>query len=113
MTYEGSVSIVANWAAILTAAVAVSGYGRYLLGQRKLRLRLEDHLREEKRRDQDQGRRGIVHLMGNLSMTEAELLSAAFRSTLVKSSFVVDPQGRAERLLFEYVGLDVPDPQRF
>ncbi|PNQ04028.1 hypothetical protein [Sphingobium sp. SA916] len=113
MVYEKGVSIVANWSAILTAAVAVVGYGRYLWGQRQQRRRLEHYLREEKLRDRDESRKGIIHLMGSLSMTEAELLSAAFRSKTVKSCFGVDRQGRADRLLFEYVGEDVPAPTRF
>ena len=111
MIYEKMVSIVANWSAILTAVVAVSGYGRYLIGQCERRSKLEAYLRSEKLRGIDQGRRSIIHLMGNLSMTEAELLSAAFRSKTVNSCFVV-ADGRADALLFEYVGADVPIPKK-
>lgn len=112
MVYEKAVSIVANWSAILTAVVAVVGYGGYLIGQCERRSRLEAYLRDEKIRGVDQGCRSVVHLMGNLSMTEAELLSAAFRSKTVESRFVV-ADGRADALLFEYVGADVPQPSKF
>jgi hypothetical protein len=40
--------------------------------------------------------------MGNLSMTEAEVLSASFRSKKVRSFFVTDEKGRADAILFQY-----------
>lgn len=113
MNYEKYVSIVANWSAILTAFIAVLGYGRYVISQWDQRRALENYLREEKRMGHDEGRRSIIHLMGNLSMSEAELLSAAFRSDKVRSRVRSDGDGRADGLLFEYLGADLPAPQRF
>lgn len=113
MEYDKAISIAANWAAILTAIIAVFGYGRYLCAQWRQRLALEDYLREEKLGNHDdEGKRSITHLMGRLSLTEAELLSAAFRSKKVSSSLIVDADGRAAGLLFEYTGSDIPKPKR-
>lgn len=99
--------IVANIAAILTAAIAVLAYFHFIWGERARRRALEDHLREEALLSQDEGRRTIIHLMAYLSMTEAEVLRAGFQSTLVRSEPGIDDQGRANRLYFRYVGEDL------
>lgn len=111
--YRNVLEAVANWAAILTAAVATIAYGRFVVEQRTRRKALEEHLREEKLIGLDQGRRTVVHLMANLGMTEAEVLHAGFRSKLVRTVPGVDDQGRAVRLYFEYVGQDLSEPKRF
>lgn len=112
MEYDKVIGVVADWAAILTAILAVFGYGRYLFNLRRQRVALEDYLREEKRADYDEGKRTVIRLMGSLSLTESELLSAAFRSRKVASSVFIDDAGRASGLLFEYVGADIPMPRR-
>lgn len=45
----------------------------------------------------------MLHLMARLSMTEAEVLDAAFWSPKVRPVLTEDDQGRADRILFEYV----------
>ena len=102
MAYPDTLSIVSDWAAILTAVVAISAYGMYRCDQRSKRRALEKHLKAEKDRSRDKGKRTILHLMGHLSMTEAEVLSASFRSKKIRSFFVTDSEGRADALLFQY-----------
>ena len=106
MSYIASLEIAANWAAILTAALAAYAYGRYRLDKCKRVQKLEKHLREEKLRFADEGKRTVLHLIANLSMTEAEILSAAFESKFIRSSVAVDENGRADILFFEYDGAD-------
>ena len=111
--YESLLGITADWAAILTAAVATLAYGRFVLAQHKRKKALERYLREEKLMGVDEARRTILHLMANLSMTEAEVLQAGFQSDLVYAVPGIDEQGRAVRLYFEYIGGDVPVPNKF
>jgi len=102
VTYLGILEVLANLAAILTAAVATVAFGQYKSGQSKRRKLLENHLRDEKLSGIDDGRRTVIHLMAYLSMTEAEVLQAGFSSKLVRSVPGTDDQGRAVRLYFEY-----------
>src|SRR5690606_38808236 len=106
--YESLLGITADWAAILTAAVATLAYARFMLAQDKRKRALERYLREEKLMGVDEARRTILHLMANLSMTEAEVLQAGFQSDLVRAVPGIDEQGRAVQLYFEYVGPDLP-----
>lgn len=103
--------LVANWAAILTALVAVWAYGNFLLSQRRRRKALENYLREQKLMGLDNARRTIMHLMANLSMTEAEVLQAGFQSDLVTAASGTDEQGRTVRIYFEYTRKDVATPR--
>lgn len=102
MAYPETLSIVSDWAAILTAVVAIFAYGKYRCDQCSKRRALEKHLKAEKDRSQDAGKRTILHLMGRLSLTEAEVLSASFRSKNIRSFFGTDSNGRADTLLFQY-----------
>src|SRR5690606_2094550 len=113
LAYEDMLEIAANWAAVLTAAVATLAYLRFVGAQWQRRGALEAYLRTEKRSGRDDGRRTVMHLMANLAMTEAEVLNAGFQSGKVAVASGVDDQGRAVRLYFEYCGDDVPIPQRF
>lgn len=113
MTYEALLSIIANWAAILTAAVATYAYGRFLCEQRARQRRLENYLRDEKKQGADNGQRTVLHLMAHLAMTESEVLGAVFRSNKIRNVLGVDERGRANILLFEYKGDDLPTPKRF
>ena len=115
----------ANLAAILTAAVAVFGYGAYLLDRYRKRRRLERYLRSERQnaearekdetggegtRKKDTGQRSLLHLMARLGMTEAELLQASFRSSHIKRRVARDDQtGRAAALLLQWQETTAPD----
>jgi hypothetical protein len=103
----------ADVAAILIAIVAVWAYGRFLWSQRRRRTALEHYLREEKLMGVDEGRRTIMHLMANLSMTEADVLQAGSQSDLVMTAPGVDEEGRAVRLYFEHAGSDLPTSGKF
>lgn len=113
MKYSDCLEIVANWAAILTAAVATLAYVRFVAGQWKRQRALEGYLRGEKIAGHDEGRRTVVHLMANLALTEAEVLHAGFQSSKIRATPGIDEQGRAVRIYFEYDGTDVPMPRKF
>jgi len=102
MSYTGIVSVVSDWAAILTATVAVVAYGKYLCHQRSQTKALEEYLKAEKNIPDNKGQRTITHLMARLSMTEAEVVRASFRSKKVKSFIGTDDKGRADVLLFQH-----------
>jgi hypothetical protein len=113
MTYSEILSVTSNWAAILTAVVATTAYGRYLWVQLSQRRTLEGHLRKEKISGVGSGKRTVMHLMANLALTESEVLSAAFRSKKISPVVGVDDKGRADTLLFEYTGEDLVTRTKF
>jgi len=113
MKYDDLLGVTANWAAILTAVIATVAYGRFLYAQASQRRALEKYLRSEKERAVDSGRRTVKHLMANLSLTESEVLGAAFRSSKVDPAVSVNEKGHADNLLFEYTGKDLPIPKTF
>jgi len=104
MTYAHLLEIASQWAAILTAVVAGSAYGRYLFERRQKRLRLERHLKNQKAGSKggDHGQRSIVDLMAALGMTEAEIMDAAFRSLCIKRTVALVPMGAPPRMDLEY-----------
>jgi hypothetical protein len=102
MSPSDALEVLANIAAVVTASVALFAYLTYRFQQRSRRIRLEQHLQEEKERGWDQGQRTVTHLMAHLGMTEAEVLHAAFQSRMVRRATVIDDQGRADAMLFEY-----------
>jgi hypothetical protein len=102
MTYDRFLDLAGNWAAILTAVVAVFAYGNYRWDRRSKRRRLEEHLRREKRMGHDDGQRSIQHLMAYLGMSEKDVLEAAFASKVVERRTRRDDQGFASILLFEF-----------
>ena len=101
--YERILGIAADWAAILTAIIAVLAYGRYEWVRHQKRTRLEEHLKAEKANGTDKGQRTILHLVARLSMTENDVLDAAFRSKRVRCVINSDIEGYVAQLLFEYV----------
>ncbi len=104
MSYLQMLSIVANWAAILTAVIA-SGVSFWLWHEQcSKRKKLEKYLRSEKEKLNDKGQRSLMHLMRKLSMTEADIQHAAFRSKSVEPRIKNGDDGFAETLLFEYTG---------
>lgn len=100
-----SLGIVANIAAILTAAVAASA-GIYLcVDLRNKRRGLENYLRRVKLNAKagDKGQRTILHIMARLGLTEAEILHASFRSNCIKRTLAADKEtGRADAMLLEH-----------
>ena len=93
----------ADLAAILTAIVAVFGYGRYRWDANCKRRKMEDYLKGEKNRSKNQGQRSMLHLMARLGLTEAEILHASFSSKHIVRKIAKDAKtGRATALLFEY-----------
>ncbi|WP_299809453.1 hypothetical protein [uncultured Roseibium sp.] len=113
MTYNEILGAVANWAAILTAVVATTAYGRFLYQQHRQTRALEKHLKMEMASGKDTGKRTVLHLMAALSLTETEVLSAAFRSRKVSPAIITDAKGRADGLMFVYDGPDAPIPKKF
>lgn len=94
----------ANLAAILTAVIAVVGYGKYQLDAVCRRKKLENYLKKQKTLSSDQGQRSIMHLMAHLGLTEAEILQASFTSKQIARKIIKDPDtGYADKLFFEYL----------
>lgn len=102
--YDRALGLAANWAAILTAVVAAFAYGRYEWARWDKRSRLEAYLKEEKAKGTDKGQRTILHLTARLSMSESDVLDAAFRSKRVRCVTASDEKGRVALLLFESTG---------
>ena len=94
---------IANYSAIITAGVAVFGYGAYRCDQFGKRKRLETYLKAEKDVGKDSGLRSLLHLMANVGMTEAELIQASFRSKHIGRKIAKNEEtGRADALLLEW-----------
>lgn len=105
VSIHGSTAI--GWAdslsSVITAAVALIAYGRYLAAKRHRRLKLEEYLANERaggRFHSDEGKRSIPHLMAALRMTEAEIFEAAFENDQVNIHTTVNGRGHAEDLMF-------------
>lgn len=94
---------IANIAAIITAVIAVFGYGAYRWDRWKKCDRLENYLKVEKTKGKNRGQRSLLHLMANVGMTEAELIQASFRSKHIVRKIAKDHEtGRADALLLEW-----------
>lgn len=97
---------LANIAAILTALVAVIGYGVYRWELRRKRLLLEDYLRARKTAAKREGKKGqhtVLHLMAALRLSETEVFQASFHSRKVRPVVARDREtGHARDILFEY-----------
>ena len=104
MNYLTWLEIMAHWAAILTAFVAVVAYGKYLIERSRKRRALETFLKAEKASAKDKGQRSLMHLAARLSMTEQDLMDSAFRSSKITTRVAADGQGFADRMLLEYTG---------
>ena len=101
--YEHLLGIAANWAATLTSIVVVSAYFYYRYERRTKRLRLEDYLKAKKTEKSDKQQHTVKHLVARLSMTEHDVMDAAFRSKNIRCVIKSDSDGLADTLLFEYV----------
>jgi hypothetical protein len=101
MGYKDILEVAGALAAVLTAIVAVWGYGTYRYEKVSRRRRLEQHLREEKQSGADRGQLSVLDLMAQLRMTEGDVLDAAFRSRHVRTRAPFD-YGRVPLLRFEY-----------
>lgn len=93
-------------AAILTAISAAGASGWYICTRVRRRRKLQCYLVQERRRAESGsgtgvGARSILHLMGNLSFTEAQVLEAAFGNANIKTWVTEDEKtGRANGLMF-------------
>jgi hypothetical protein len=105
---ESLLVVGADIAEIVTGIIAAIVGGRYLWLVRRRRLILETYLRRERRKDEaaqrkSGGVRSVLHLMGYASMTEQEVLDAAFASRHIRSFTHDDPAtGRSDALLFQF-----------
>ena len=103
MSYYGILETLSQWAAILTAVVAVLASGWYVLQRRTKRHRLEHYLKAEYDAGGDKGQRTLLHLAANLGMTETEIMDAAFRSRRIDRVVTTDDAGRADRMMLVYL----------
>jgi hypothetical protein len=111
MEYQSALDTAAAISAILTAIVAVWGYGTYRYEKINKRRRLEQHLKNEKGQGVDGGRLSVLDLMAQLRMTESDVLDAAFRSRRVRTVAPFD-YGRVPQLRFEYDDANADDVSR-
>ncbi len=102
---------MADWASVFTfvvtllgAVVGIYGYARYRCQIRHKRIRLENYLREEKATSGDKGQRSILRIMGDVGLTQDEILQASFGNARIGRCVTQDEQGFAKLLLLEYVG---------
>jgi hypothetical protein len=98
------IELIAASAAVITSAVAVIAYTRYLLERRARRRQLEEFLRWE--RSPTKQAFSVLELMAVLRMTEAQIMEAAFASERVRCPFPAYWNGPAESLLFRYEETD-------
>jgi len=101
--FMNNLEAIANFAAILTAVVALFGYGAYRWDQYEKRKKLENYLKAEKDVGNDKGQRSLLHLMAKLDMTENQLKKAASKSkNIVTKVTVKEKTGKADTLLLEW-----------
>ena len=108
MNWQEWLAIASNVAQAATGLAAVSLWFKYVWAARRRKKRLEEYLADQKQTDGKGqglfplGRRTVVHLMGNLSMTETQIFEAAFSSTKIKTKLGTDEKtGRADTIFFE------------
>jgi len=92
-------------ASIFTAVAALGAWLSYLCGRRNRRLALEHYLKTElpDRPDgKNTGARSVPHLMAMLRMPEADVLTAAFESSLVETARRPDDEGVTKDVLLRY-----------
>ncbi len=93
-------------AEVTTALIAAIISIYYFCQKQSRRTALQKYLIKERKAAEspggaDAGARSIIHLMASCSMTEAEVLDAAFGNKNIKTWLTADPEtGRAEALLF-------------
>ena len=102
--YTRILEIAANWAAVLTALIAALAWGLYLCERRGKVSRLETYLKAERDKGDNKGQRTVLNIVAELSMSENDVLDAAFRSKHVRCVTKPDEDGYVAKLLFEYTG---------
>lgn len=96
-----------NVAAILTAGFAGGASLWYLVQRSRRRSKLQSYLIKERKDAESRGGKGIgarsiIHLMGNCSMTEAQVLEAAFGNESIRTWVTADEESkRATGLMFQ------------
>lgn len=97
-----TIELFSSLATILTAVVAVYGYGSYRRDRYSRRKQLEQYLETEKIQNPKPAHT-VMHLMAKLGMSEEEIFRASFDSAHVARKIRVDPKtGLAQEILFEY-----------
>jgi hypothetical protein len=105
MGWEQWLSIASNFAQAATGLLAGAAAIYYFYRKADRRWKMEAYLQEARcagEQGNDMGARSIVHLMGNCTLTEAQVLEAAFSSSKIRSWVTVNDEGRADRLLFQF-----------
>ena len=76
MTYMDGLTIAANWATILTAAIASAAYSRFVWGQWERRNSLEAYLRKEKLSRREKGLYASAQVLHGILLADTEPLKA-------------------------------------
>lgn len=100
------IEFLANLASIATAALAAGATIYFWCDSKRKREKLEKYMKEEKAnpRSKQSGKHSVVHLMAKLSLTESEVLHAAFRSSTIQTLAAKDDDtGLASEILLEHI----------
>lgn len=98
-------TVVANAASIITAAVATVAYANYRLTWCRKKKRLEDYLRQEKESGHDKGQRTVLQIVREVGISESDIMACAFEmKTIARRVRTNKETGLAEVLFLEYVG---------
>ena len=97
----------ADICAILTFVLGAFGYLKYQWGLWRKSKRLETYLRDTKIEDLKAGKRGqhtFFNIISKVGLTQDEIIQISFRNKRIARRVHVDSGGKADELLFEYVG---------
>ncbi|MBT3808809.1 MAG: hypothetical protein HOL07_11775 [Rhodospirillaceae bacterium] len=101
--FRDCLGLVANFAAIATAFVALVGSGWYVVERCKKKHRLEAYLKAERDKGADKGQRSVLHLIARVGLTEQEILQVSFRSKHIGRVLTTNKaDGIAKDILLEY-----------
>lgn len=100
MSFSQCLEISANLAAIATSALAAWAYLKFRSDRRHCRIALKSYLLNELNTKPETCQKSLLHLMAQLSMTEAEVLAAGFeakREGVVRTRLLNNKAGYAQK----------------
>ena len=104
-SWKEGVNFAANVIVIVGAAIALFEWGRFRYRKEQKRMRLEEHLQDEKRKDSKKGKKGqrsLTHLVSNLGISETEVLDLAFGNKKIELKIKANAEGYADKILLMY-----------
>lgn len=99
---QGALDVADKFATIGTAVVALWVGISYKLDRKRRRLALEHYLYSQQPTAANSGARSLLHLVAQLMMSEADVLTAAFDSDKVETARRQDEDGVTKEVLLRY-----------